>query len=90
MQLLKMKIRDENGRHRKVETKDIGVVAPYKKQCAKIRELCRAKEIADLDVGSVEIFQGREKPIIIASTVRSNQKNIGFLGDYRVLYLLFS
>lgn len=83
--LLKMTIQDEKGCHRKVEAKDIGIVSPYKKQSTKIRELCRAKKIPDLDVGSVEIFQGREKPIIIATTVRSNQKNIGFLRDFRVL-----
>lgn len=33
---------------------------------------------------SVELFQGKEKPIIIISTVRSGQQGIGFLNNPKV------
>lgn len=81
--LLKMKV-TVNKHQRKIQPSDIGIVSPYKKQCSKIREMCKREKLGDFEIGSVEIFQGREKPIIITSTVRSNQKTIGFLGDYRV------
>lgn len=35
-------------------------------------------------ISSVEQFQGKEKKIIIVSTVRSKSDNIGFLNNFRV------
>ena len=60
--------------------KDIGVITPYSDQ-AKIIE-----DMTDVEVKTVDGFQGREKEVIIISTVRSNDEdNIGFLSDLRRL-----
>lgn len=59
---------------------DIGVISPYSDQVNIIKNRC------GVEVKTVDGFQGREKEIIIISTVRSNHKgNIGFLKDLRRL-----
>jgi len=60
---------------------DIGVVTPYAAQARLIRE--RLGDAA-VEVASVDAFQGREKAMIIVSTVRANATgDVGFLGDWR-------
>ena len=59
---------------------DIGVIAPYGAQVRLLREQLPA----DVEVGTVDGFQGREKEAIIISLVRSNNHNeIGFLREIR-------
>jgi ATP-dependent RNA/DNA helicase IGHMBP2 len=59
----------------------IAVIAPY---AAQVRLLRRHLPIADLEVDTVDGFQGREKEAIIVTLVRSNNEGeIGFLGDTR-------
>ncbi|XP_029289248.1 LOW QUALITY PROTEIN: RNA helicase Mov10l1 [Cottoperca gobio] len=68
---------------------DIGIIAPYRKQCEKIRVLLGKVGLSDIKVGSVEEFQGQEFLVIIISTVRSNeslqsddlQNVLGFLAN---------
>ncbi|XP_041794620.1 RNA helicase Mov10l1 [Chelmon rostratus] len=72
-----------------VDASDIGIIAPYKKQCEKIRVLLGKVGLSDIKVGSVEEFQGQEFLVIIVSTVRSNesttsddlQSALGFLAN---------
>jgi regulator of nonsense transcripts 1 len=66
----------------------IGVITPYEGQRAYIQSILdkheRANLLRDVDVSSVDGFQGREKDYIILSCVRSNAKSgIGFLDDAR-------
>ncbi|XP_048065716.1 putative helicase mov-10-B.1 isoform X1 [Megalobrama amblycephala] len=78
----------------KISPKEIGIIAPYRKQVEKIRQALRITRelksctgIEELKVGSVEEFQGQERKVIIVSTVRSSKElftldetfNIGFL-----------
>ena len=74
----------ENGiNNQKVEIDDIGIVSPYKSQ----RDLLgRAlKKYTGIEIGTAEYYQGREKKIIIISTVRSGY-SVGFLKDERVSF----
>ncbi|XP_015237818.1 PREDICTED: putative helicase Mov10l1 isoform X1 [Cyprinodon variegatus] len=72
-----------------VPLSDIGVIAPYRKQCEKIRLLLSKRGLSDIKVGSVEEFQGQEFLVIVLSTVRSGklaevadaQNSLGFLDN---------
>uniref|UniRef100_A0A3P9MID8 RNA helicase n=1 Tax=Oryzias latipes TaxID=8090 RepID=A0A3P9MID8_ORYLA len=75
--------------YKPVNAADIGIIAPYRKQCEKIRVLLGKVGLQDIKVGSVEEFQGQEYLVIILSTVRSNesvqsddlQSLLGFLSN---------
>ena len=58
--------------------RDIGVITPYHKQKLKIAELFRRHNLSDVEVGSVENFQGAERAVIILSAVRSSQEHVSF------------
>uniref|UniRef100_A0A3Q3W9K6 RNA helicase n=1 Tax=Mola mola TaxID=94237 RepID=A0A3Q3W9K6_MOLML len=67
--------------------KDIGIIAPYRKQVIIQFKTQNLKDIMTLKVGSVEEFQGQERRVIIVCTVRSSpdyteidkQFNLGFV-----------
>jgi superfamily I DNA and/or RNA helicase len=64
-----------------IPPEDIGVITPYKDHEDYLKQL-----IPDVEVKTVDGFQGREKEVIIISLVRSNpQEEIGFLEDLRRL-----
>ena len=70
-----------------VAASDLGVITPYRAQAAEIRRRLRADGISpEVEVNTVDGFQGREKDAILFSAVRSNAKGrVGFLGDARRL-----
>ena len=60
---------------------EIAVIAPYAAQVRLLRQQCRFR---DLEIDTVDGFQGREKEAVIISLVRSNAEGeIGFLADAR-------
>ncbi|ACO03594.1 MAG TPA: IGHMBP2 family helicase [Persephonella sp.] len=64
-----------------VLTEDIGVITPYKDHEDYLKKI-----IPDVEVKTVDGFQGREKEVIVISLVRSNpEEEIGFLDDLRRL-----
>lgn len=64
----------------------IGVITPYSAQVNCIKNLLPAEEYPELEISTVDGFQGREKEIIILDLVRSNKKHeVGFLADRRRL-----
>jgi len=60
---------------------DIAIIAPY---AAQVRLLRSQAEGMDLEIDTVDGFQGREKEAVLITLVRSNHENeIGFLADRR-------
>lgn len=71
-----------------VEAKDIGVITPYSAQVAALRN---TPTLTGVDIGSVNAFQGRERPVIVVSWVRSNEDGaLGFVTDERRLTVAWS
>jgi len=69
-----------------IDSAEIGVITPYLAQVKRIRKTLEAEGIADVEVKSVDGFQGREKEVILISLVRSNiARAIGFVSDSRRL-----
>jgi hypothetical protein len=66
---------------RPVKPQDIGIVSPYKSQITKIKKKLGMFE--GLEIGTTEYFQGREKNIMIISTVKS-KTSVGFLKNEKV------
>lgn len=67
----------------RVKGQSIGVITPYKRQQTMLRSYL--KEYQDVEVNTVDGFQGREKDVIVFSCVRgaSDQRGVGFLRDVR-------
>jgi ATP-dependent RNA/DNA helicase IGHMBP2 len=64
-----------------VGASDIGVIAPYSAQVARLKV-----ELPGVEVATVNAFQGREKEAILCSFVRSNPDGeLGFVADPRRL-----
>ena len=64
---------------------DIGIISPYSGQVRLIQGMLDG-QIDGLEVKSIDGYQGREKEIIVLSTVRANDSgNVGFLSNYRRL-----
>lgn len=64
-----------------VSPADIAVISPYSAQVKLLRDRIKRPEI---EIDSVDGFQGREKEAVIVSLVRSNREGeVGFLADTR-------
>eukprot|EP00928_Gymnodinium_smaydae_P007176 TRINITY_DN12595_c0_g4_i1.p1 TRINITY_DN12595_c0_g4~~TRINITY_DN12595_c0_g4_i1.p1 ORF type:complete len:1288 (+),score=379.94 TRINITY_DN12595_c0_g4_i1:88-3951(+) len=82
--------------HGELTLNDIGIVAPYKGQVRTLRKLIterlpEAIHSRELEIASVDNFQGREKELIIFSAVRCNTiGSVGFLNDWRRLNVMIT
>ncbi|XP_063163620.1 DNA replication ATP-dependent helicase/nuclease DNA2 isoform X2 [Candoia aspera] len=66
---------------------DIGVISPYRHQLKIITDLMASSYINDVEVNTVDRYQGRDKSVIIVSFARNNvHGNVGeLLKDWRRL-----
>ncbi|KAM8939997.1 DNA-binding protein SMUBP-2 [Pelodytes ibericus] len=66
-----------------VKANEIAVIAPYNLQVNMLRQ-CLRQRYPDLEIKSVDGFQGREREAVVLSFVRSNTKGeVGFLAEDR-------
>ena len=78
--------------HEPVDQKDIGIVSPYIRQVYKLKAKLKDKGWEDIEVGTTETYQGREKRVILISTVRSTRNllaldskfKLGFVANAKV------
>jgi AAA domain len=87
--------RRDHDKDRKLQTLQVGIIAMYKAQVHRIRDLLRdlsSQHFVHFSVATVDSFQGQEQDVIILSTVRSNssdpsikENGIGFVKDPRRL-----
>jgi uncharacterized protein len=74
-----------DGRVAPLRQEDFMVVAPYNAQVRRLRESLRAAGLADVPVGTVDKFQGREAPVVFYSMATSGAEDVP-----RTLEFLFS
>lgn len=67
----------------KINSNDIGIITPYNAQVKRIRE-----ELKDVEVNTIHKYQGREKDVIIISTV--DDKISDFVNDPHILNVAIS
>ena len=75
------------------EEKTVGVIAPYKAQTKRLEKEINTVEFKhlEIEVNTIDAFQGREKQIIIMNLVRNNQrKELGFIVHDSRLNVAFS
>ncbi|CAM6090769.1 unnamed protein product [Calypogeia fissa] len=69
-----------------VDIKKIGVISPYNAQVDCIQRLAAKEGFSDLEVHTVDKYQGREKDCVLISFVRSNSQHrisLSLLADWR-------
>ena len=65
-----------------VRAQDIAVITPYDAQAQKLRQVL--EDEPELEIDTVDGFQGREKEAVVVSLVRSNDSGeLGFVADLR-------
>ncbi|KAM3962460.1 LOW QUALITY PROTEIN: putative helicase mov-10-B.1 [Aphomia sociella] len=71
----------------KVLEEDIGIITPYIRQVYKMRSWLEMN-YSKVEVGTVEAFQGKEKRVILVSTVRANAKLLDYDAKYNLGFLV--
>lgn len=72
-----------------IASEDIGIVTPFALQSKHLQKTLKDENLKDVSVGTVEVFQGQEKEVIIMSAVRTrtfthdDREHIGFLSNPR-------
>ncbi|XP_060805103.1 uncharacterized protein LOC106136235 [Amyelois transitella] len=72
----------------RVNPEEIGVIAPYIRQVYKVKGWLTSEKYEKIEVGTVESFQGKEKRVIIVSTVRANCKLLDYDAKYSLGFLV--
>ncbi|XP_054286381.1 uncharacterized protein LOC129002535 [Macrosteles quadrilineatus] len=65
--------------HQLCKSKKISVISPYNRHKDELKRRMSPREFPNLEIGSVDSYQGRESDIVIFSCVRT--EGVGFLSD---------
>jgi predicted RecB family nuclease len=88
-QLLRCGFRDKDGRERPMTSSDIMIISPYNNQVKEIQRL-----LPEAAIGTVDKFQGREAPVVLASMATSSledtPRGLDFLFSQQRLNVLLS
>lgn len=76
---------DRDGKSNPLRQNDFMVVAPYNAQVRKLRDALRHAGLPDVEVGTVDKFQGRQAPVLFYSMATSSVEDVP-----RSLEFLFS
>ena len=76
---------DREGNVGSLRQQDLMVVAPYNAQVRRLRDALRGAGLADVQVGTVDKFQGRQAPVVFYSMATSSVEDVP-----RSLEFLFS
>lgn len=83
--LLKQTWRDRDSLCRPLTPADVLIVTPYNAQTRDIEEALESRGVAGVRVGTVDMFQGREAPVVLYSMASSSAddapRGMGFLYD---------
>ena len=80
---LVMQIVEDLVRYGRVPASEVGIVTPYAAQVRALRRMRDRAGLREVECASVDGFQGREKHVIVISTVRANRNgSVGFLKDW--------
>jgi senataxin len=63
----------------------VAIMSPYRRQCSEIRHRLNGSGFGNIEVSSVDAFQGREIDVALVSCVRSGHGGLGFVADVRRL-----
>jgi len=77
------------------ETREVAIITPYNAQIDELKRRIRLGDARwahlDIEIATVDAFQGRDRDIVLYSTVRSNRDGqLGFLKDRRRLNVALS
>jgi len=76
----------KDGKKPQIAQDHVGVITPYSAQVRLIEKALQREGLRETEVSTVDGYQGREKTVILISTVRSNIRGeVGFLSDRRRL-----
>ncbi|XP_062532156.1 RNA helicase Mov10l1 isoform X2 [Bombyx mori] len=72
----------------RIQLEDIGVITPYIRQAYHIKKWLSSNNYEKIEVGTVESFQGKEKRVIVVSTVRANNDLLAHDAKFQLGFLV--
>lgn len=68
-----------------VQSKDIGVISPYRSQVKLLQQKKKMHpDLAEVEINTVDQYQGRDKSLIVVSFVYSGNGNVSDQTDFTI------